>query len=106
MICNRIDRDVTPATVHGAPAVAVQHEQPQEPLRGGRPPQTVTASFALRVRSRRLMVSFMDLLWVNLFTNLTFVSWILQSVCASAEVDEASSSTRSLRAAASVSRRP
>ena len=29
------DRDVSPATVHGAPAVAAQHEQPQEPL-GGR----------------------------------------------------------------------
>ena len=32
-----------PATVHGAPAVAAQHEQPQEPLRGGRPPQTAAA---------------------------------------------------------------
>ena len=46
MICDRVDRDVTPATVHGAPAVAVQHEQPQELLRGGRPPQTATASSA------------------------------------------------------------
>ena len=37
-------RDGSPATVHGAPAVGVRHEQPQEPLRGGSPPQTATAS--------------------------------------------------------------
>ena len=37
---------MSPATVHGAPAVAAQHEQPQEPLRGGRPPQTATAHSA------------------------------------------------------------
>ena len=37
------DRVVSPATVHGAPAVAAQHEQPQEPLRGGRPPQVAAA---------------------------------------------------------------
>ena len=43
VICDRIDRDVTPATVHGAPAVAAQHVQPQEPLRGGRPLQAATA---------------------------------------------------------------
>ena len=36
VIEDRIDRDDTPATVHGALAVAAQHEQPQEPLRGGR----------------------------------------------------------------------
>ena len=43
MIGDRVDRDVSPATVHGAPAVAAQHEQPQEPLRGGRPLQTAAA---------------------------------------------------------------
>ena len=32
MIGDRVDRDSSPATVHGAPAVAAQHEQPQEPL--------------------------------------------------------------------------
>ena len=46
VIADRVDRDVSPATVHGAPAVAVQHEQPQEPLRGGRPPQTAAAHSA------------------------------------------------------------
>ena len=46
VIGDRVDRDVTPATVHGAPAVAAQHEQPQEPLRGGRPPQAATAHSA------------------------------------------------------------
>ena len=29
VICKRVDRDVTPATVHGVPAVSAQHEQPQ-----------------------------------------------------------------------------
>ena len=43
VIGDRLDRDVSPATVHGAPAVAAQHEQPQEPLRGGRPPQAAAA---------------------------------------------------------------
>ena len=43
VIGDRLDRDVSPATVHGAPAVAAQHEQLQEPLRGGRPPQVVSA---------------------------------------------------------------
>ena len=43
VIGDRVDRAVTPATVHGAPVVAAQHEQPQEPLRGGRPPQAATA---------------------------------------------------------------
>ena len=43
VIGDRVDRDVSPATVHGASAVAAQHEQPQEPLRGGRPPQTAAA---------------------------------------------------------------
>ena len=47
VIGDREDRDVSPATVHGAPAVAAQHEQPQEPLRGGRPPQAATAHPAL-----------------------------------------------------------
>ena len=46
VIADRVDRDVSPATVHGAPAVAAQHEQSQEPLRGGRPPQTATAHSA------------------------------------------------------------
>ena len=46
VIGDRVDRDVSPATVHGAPAVAAQHEQPQEPLRGGRPPQTGAAHSA------------------------------------------------------------
>ena len=39
VIGDRIDRDASPATVLGAPAVAAQHEQPQEPLRGGRDSQ-------------------------------------------------------------------
>ena len=43
VIGDRADRFVSPATVHGAPAVAAQHEQPQEPLRGGRPPQAAAA---------------------------------------------------------------
>ena len=43
VIGDRVDRDVSPATVHGAPAVAAQHEQPEEPLRGGRPPQAAAA---------------------------------------------------------------
>ena len=46
VIGDRVDRDVSPATVHGAPAVAAQHEQPQEPLRVGRPPQTAAAHLA------------------------------------------------------------
>ena len=40
VIGDRIDRVVSPVTVHGAPAVAAQHEQP---LRGGRPPQAAAA---------------------------------------------------------------
>ena len=43
VIGDRLDRVVSPATVHGAPAVATQHEQPQEPLRSGRPPQAAAA---------------------------------------------------------------
>ena len=43
VIGDRSDRVVSPATVHGAPAVAVQHEQPEEPLRGGRPPLAAAA---------------------------------------------------------------
>ena len=46
LIGDRVDGDVSPATVHGAPAGAAQHEQPQEPLRGGRPPQTAAAHSA------------------------------------------------------------
>ena len=33
---DRVDRAPPSATVHGAPVVAAQHEQPQEPLGGGR----------------------------------------------------------------------
>ena len=43
MIGNRLDRNATPVTVHNAPAVAVHYEQPQEPLRGGIPPQAAAA---------------------------------------------------------------
>ena len=42
VVGDRVDRAVTPATVHGAPAVAVHHEQPQEPLRCGSPLQAAT----------------------------------------------------------------
>ena len=43
VIGDRVDRDVCPATVHDAPAVAARYEQPQELLRGGRPPQAAAA---------------------------------------------------------------
>ena len=43
MIGDRLDRVVSPATVRSAPAVAAQHEQLKEPLRGGRPPQAAAA---------------------------------------------------------------
>ena len=43
VVGDMVYRDVSPATVHGASAVAAQHEQPQEPLRGGRPWQTAAA---------------------------------------------------------------
>ena len=46
VIDDRLDRDNTPATVHGAPAVAAQHEQLQEPLRGGRTTQTAAVHSA------------------------------------------------------------
>ena len=36
VIGDRVDRAPPPATVHGAPAIAAQHEQPQEPLGDGR----------------------------------------------------------------------
>ena len=36
VIGDKVDRAPPPATVHGAPAVAAQHEQPQEPLGSGR----------------------------------------------------------------------
>ena len=84
---DRVDRAVTHATVHGVPAVAVQHEHPQEPLRGGRPRQAATSYsaparqeqkhsrslYCALVGSRRLMVSFLDLLWENNLTKLPFV---------------------------------
>ena len=43
MIGNRLDRAPSPATVHGAHAVAAQHEQLQEPLGGGRSLSAATA---------------------------------------------------------------
>ena len=43
VIGNRVDRAPSPATVHGAPAVAMQHEQPQEPLGGGRSASAASA---------------------------------------------------------------
>ena len=43
MIGDRVDRDVSSAIVHGVRAVAAQHEQRQEPLRGGTPPQAAAA---------------------------------------------------------------
>ena len=43
VIGDRLDRASSPATVHGAPAVAAQHEQPQEPLGGGRTTRAVSA---------------------------------------------------------------
>ena len=89
VIGDRVDRDVSPATVHDAPAVAAHYEQPQEPLRGGRPPQAAapypapahqgqdaqpqSILFCARVGSCRLMVSFQDLLWGSHFTKLIFV---------------------------------
>ena len=56
MIGNRVDRDSSPATVHGAPAVAVQHEQPQEPLGGVRTTLAASAhpAFALEVQGGQL----------------------------------------------------
>ena len=32
VLCDRVDRDGSPAAVRGAPAMTVRHEQPQEPL--------------------------------------------------------------------------
>ena len=43
VIGDRLDRASSPATVHGAPAVAAQHEQPQEPLGGGRTMRAASA---------------------------------------------------------------
>ena len=43
VIGDRVDRNSSPATVHGVPAVAAQHEQPQEPLGGGRTTLAVSA---------------------------------------------------------------
>ena len=87
VIGDRSDRVVSPATVHGAPVVAAQHEQPGEPLRGGRPPLAAAAHpaprvrdrmrsrslFCALVRSRWLRVSCLDLLWGNHLTRLPFV---------------------------------
>ena len=53
MIGDRVDRDLSPATVHGTPAVAAQHEQPQDPLRGGRPPQTTAAAHPAPARQEQ-----------------------------------------------------
>ena len=112
--------DLGPATVHGAPAVAVRHEQPQEPLRGGRPPQTATASSAPARKDQnaqpqsRLCTerepqahgvlhgpALGESLHEFVFCELDFAEPAREY----AEVDEASSSTRGLRAAVSVSRR-
>ena len=87
VIGNRVDRDVSPATVHGAPAVAVQHEQLQEPLRGGRPPQTAAAhpaparqeqnaqlqSILCTGREPQARYFLLVLLWGNHLTKLPFV---------------------------------
>ena len=119
MLCDRIARDVSPATVHGAPAVALRHEQPQEPLRGGRPPQTATASSApahqeqnAQLQSRLRTVrepqahgvlhgpALGESLHEFDFCELDFAGRVRKY----AEVDEASSSTKGLRAAVSVSR--
>ena len=43
VIGDRLDRAPSSAAVHGAPAVAAQHEQPQEPLGGGRTTQAASA---------------------------------------------------------------
>ena len=43
VIGDRLDWDTSPVTVHDAPAVAVHYEQPQEPLRGGLPPQAAAS---------------------------------------------------------------
>ena len=121
VICDRVDRDVSSATVHGVPAMAVQHEQPQEPLRGGRPPQTATASSAPACQEQdaqpqsRLHTgrepqahgvlhgpALVESLHEFDFRELDFT----ERVSEYAEVNEASSSTKSLRAAVSVSHRP
>ena len=88
VLCDRVDRDGSPAAVHGAPAVAVRHEQPQEPLEVIALRRLRLLLLPLRIRSRmrsrslfcaligsrRLMVSFLNLLWVYLFTKFSFVS--------------------------------
>ena len=87
VIGDRLDRDATLATVHDAPEVAAHYEQPQEPLRGGLPPQAAAARpapgfrdrmrsrsrFCAQVGSRRLMVPFRVLLWENRLMKLHFV---------------------------------
>ena len=118
VLCDRVDRDGSPATVHGASAVAVRHEQPQEPLEVVALRRLQLLLLPLRFRSRmrshglvcaligshRLMVSFLDLLWVNLCTKIFFCELsFAERVRGYAEVDEASSSTRVLQAAVAVS---
>ena len=118
VFCDRVDRDGSPAAVHGAPAVAVRHEQPQEPLRGGSPPQTATASSAPvhQVQNEQPQSSLRtdrapqahgvlhgpalgESLHKIFFCELGFAERVREY----AEVDEASSSTRGLRATVSVS---
>ena len=118
VLCNRVDRNGSPAIVCGAPAVAVRHEQPQEPLEVVALRRLRLLLLPLRFRSRRrsrglvcaliesrrLMVSFLDLLWVNLFTKIFFCERsFAERVSVYAEVNESSSSTRVLQAAVAVS---
>ena len=86
-IGDSVDRDSSPATVHGAPAVAAQHEQPQEPLGGVR--STLAASAypapALEVqggqpqpivrtdRASHAQAGLASLLWVRHPTKSLFV---------------------------------
>ena len=101
MIGDRVDRAPPPATVHGATAVAAQHEQPQEPLGGGRTALAASAHPAPAVavqggqaqpilRSDRVLSS-------QAFREVTFA----ESVREFAEEDAASSSSE--KAAVSVS---
>ena len=108
VIGDRIDRASSPATVHGAPAVAAQHEQPQEPLGGGRTTRAASAHPAptLEVqggqtqsilRSDRASSAQAGLAGPSLgaspnkvaFREVTFA----ESVCEFAEEDAASSSS-------------
>ena len=89
VLCNRVDRDVSPATVHGAPAVAVRHEQLQTAT--VREPQAHGVLHGPALGESLLEFDFCE---------LDFAERVREYV----EVDEASSSTRGLRAAVSVSR--